>query len=276
MAAVIMALANQKGGVGKTATTVNLAGVYQRKGLRTLVVDLDPQCHSTELLLHDSPPASKSLAAIFEEAPEFNASIIKSTRLTGLSVAPSCYDLAAITMEVYGRFDALRRLSAFFRHADVDKNFDVVLIDCPPDLGIYTLNAISAARWIITPCQPEAPAITGFGFLATKIKTTQSFGVNVEHLGVIITMYDQRVSSQKEWVSNIMKTFDRRVLGQIHRAAQINDAVDKGKLLSEVDRRARPYREHVKVAHEIAIRTGIPWLEDPTEDAENDSETGES
>ncbi len=266
--AVVIAFANQKGGVGKTTTTVNLAGAFSRNGLRTLVIDMDPQCHATRFFIPESPPASLTIAAIFEPQPDFRAGIVSPTRIPNLAIIPSSYDLAAITLEVAGRFDALRRLPALLDNSSLRRDYDAILIDCPPDLGAYTLNAFSAAQWIVTPCQPEAPSVDGFRFLAEKIATVRAFGVPVQHLGVIISMYDQRIASQKEWAGHLRRMFDRNILGEIHRAAQIHDVADRKRLLVEVDRKSRPYREHVAVAKEIAKRAGLVWGGNDDDDGE--------
>ena len=161
--------------------------------------------------------------------------------------------------EVWQRFDANRRLQEFIKGNTQD--YDVVLIDCPPDIGIYTLNAFVASDYVCVTCQPERLALEGFAQLSEKVEMIQGFGLPIQFLGPITTMYDGRIISQREWFNQIITLFDDKHLGVIHRSASINETSDMGKLVMEVDRKGRLYTEHLAVGREIAKRTGLTFIE---------------
>lgn len=256
---VVISVANQKGGVGKTTTAVNVAGILAFKGNRTLVIDADPQCNATVFFLKDSVRPSKTILSIYEENKIKDPDIIQHTRVENLDIVPGGFPLASIVSEVWQRFDANRRLQEFIQNNAGE--YDVVIIDCPPDIGIYTLNAFVASDYVCVPCPPERLALEGFSQLHQKVETIQGFGFSLQFLGAITTMYDGRIISQREWYNQIITLFDDKHLGVIHRSASIHETSDMGKLVMEVDRKSRPYTEHLAVTREIARRTGLKLIE---------------
>lgn len=254
MPAVTFAVANQKGGVGKTTLLTNIAGVLAYKKHRVLVIDADPQCNAT--LFFTDPeeilPPSRTIAAIYGEKTENSADIILPTRFPTLNIVPGGFTLAGNVADIAQRFDAGRRLQGFLR--DKKDLYDFIFIDCPPDIGIYTLNAFVASDYVIVPIQPERLALEGFSQLSEKIEMIQSFGEQLRLFGVITTMLDERTSSQRDWYSQITATFSEIHLGIFHRATLIAEATDAGKLVVDVDRKGRPYQELVRICTEICRR----------------------
>ena len=251
----VIAFANQKGGVAKTTTCVNLAGIFASHGLKTLVVDSDPQCNATSFLLRDELPQSKTLAALYEQGICSDPELIHSTRIHNLSVIPGGFKLAGMISEVYSRLRNHERLHIFLEQ--FASSFDLVIVDCPPDIGIYTLNAFVASRYVVIPMIPERLSLEGYQQLQEKIKIVQSLGSQIEILGAIITLFQGGLSIHKEWKKQIEGGFQDRLLGVIHSAAEIKRYSEIKSLLSEGDKSSRAYREHLMTASKIAERIGV-------------------
>lgn len=257
MPAVTITVANQKGGVGKTTVLTNIAGVMAHKGHRVLVVDADPQCNATLFFTDPNEiiPPSKTIAAIYGEKTDVNAELIIPTRFKTLDLIPGGFTLAGNVADVAQRFDAGRRLQGYLR--EKKKGYDFIFIDCPPDIGIYTLNAFVASDYVIVPIQPERLALEGFGQLQEKIDMIQSFGEKIRLFGVITTMLDERTLSQRDWYTQIQTAFEDIHLGIFHRATLIAEATDAGKLVVDVDRKGRPYQELLRICQEICRRLDV-------------------
>lgn len=251
----VIAFANQKGGVAKTTTCVNLAGIFASRGLKTLVVDSDPQCNATSFLLRDELPQSKTLAALYEQGICSDPELIHSTRILNLSVIPGGFKLAGMISEVYSRLSNHERLHIYLQQYATD--FDVVFIDCPPDIGIYTLNAFVASRYVVIPMIPERLSLEGYQQLQEKIKIVQSLGTQLEILGAIITLFQGGLSIHKEWKKQIEAGFQDKLLGVIHSAAELKRYSEMKALLSEGEKSTRAYREHLMTASKIAERIGV-------------------
>lgn len=257
MPAVTITVANQKGGVGKTTIITNIAGVLAHKGHRILVVDADPQCNATLFFTdpNEAIPPSKTISAIYGEKTDVNADIIRPTRFKTLDLVPGGFTLAGNVADVAQRFDAGRRVQSFLKSRK--EAYDFIFIDCPPDIGIYTLNAFVASDYVIVPIQPERLALEGFSQLKDKIEMIQSFGEKIRLFGVVTTMLDERTLSQRDWYTQIISTFEDIHLGIFHRATLIAEATDAGKLVVDVDRKGRPYQELLRICQEICRRLGI-------------------
>jgi chromosome partitioning protein len=252
---IIIAFANQKGGVAKTTTCINLAGIFANKGLNTLIVDSDPQCNATSFLLRDEIPSSKTLAAIYEQKICDDPELIKHTRINKLSIIPGGFKLAGMVSEVYARLRNHERLSMYLdSHA---KNFSVILIDCPPDIGIYTLNAFIAATHVIVPMIPERLSLEGYKQLQEKVEIVQDMGLKVSILGAIMTLFQGNLAVHKEWKKQIEAGFGEHLLGIIHSAAEIKRTSEIKELLCEGERANRAYKEHLNTAQKIGSLVGI-------------------
>jgi chromosome partitioning protein len=250
----IVAFANQKGGVAKTTTCVNIAGIFASKGSKTLVVDSDPQCNATSFLLRDDVLPSKTLAALYDQKVCDDPELIKPTRLPNLHIIPGGFKLAGMVSEVYSRMRNHERLSMYLGTRAND--FDVIFIDCPPDIGIFTLNAFVAAQYVIVPMIPERLSLDGYKQLQEKVDIVRDMGLNVTILGAIITLFQGALAVHKEWQKQIVAGFGDRLLGVIHSAAEVKRTSELKTLLCEGDRANRAYKEHLNAAQEISARIG--------------------
>jgi chromosome partitioning protein len=250
-----IAFTNQKGGVAKTTTCVNIAGIFATKGLKTLVIDSDPQCNATSFLLRDILPSSVTLAALYEQKTYDNPELIRPTRLQNLSIIPGGFRLAGMVSEVYSLLRNHERLAMFCsKHA---ADFDVIFIDCPPDIGIFTLNALVASDYLIVPMIPERLSLEGYKQLQDKVELVRGMGLDVSIMGAIITIFQGSLAVHKEWKKQIESGFGDKLLGIIHSAADVKRVSEIKELLCEGDKACRAYREHLAAAHKIGSLMGL-------------------
>ena len=254
-----IAFANQKGGVAKTTTCVNVAGIFASKGIKILLVDSDPQCNATSFLLRDGfPKSEETLAALYEQRLCDAPGLIKETRLPNLSIIPGGFKLAGMVSEVYSRIKNHERLLTYLKKYAT--GFDVICIDCPPDIGIYTLNAFIASDYIIVPMIPERLSLEGYQQLQEKVEIVRDMGVNVEIMGAVITLFQGSLSIHKEWREQIAKGFGENLLGVIHSAAELKRLSEVKQLLTESIKSTRAYLEHLKLTQKIASIIGVELL----------------
>ncbi len=251
----IISFANQKGGVAKTTTCVNIAGIFASHGIKTLVVDCDPQCNATSFLFRDDLPQDKTLAAIYEQGLCNDPDLIRTTRIHNLFVISGGFKLAGMVSEVYARLRNHERLHMYLQQYAGD--FGLICLDCPPDIGIYTLNAFIASHYVVIPMIPERLSLEGYKQLQEKIKVVQGLGSGVDVLGVIITLFQGGLSVHKEWKRQIEAGFRDKLLGVIHSAADIKRFSEIKSLLVEGEKSTRAYREHLQTAIKIAEKIGV-------------------
>lgn len=206
---MIVAIANQKGGVGKTTTAINLAAAMALRGKRTLLIDLDPQANSTMTFLDMTTVTRSVYDAIAEPAVSFKDVILPST-LENLSVAPSRIALAKLEAKLVGELDAHFRLKD--KLEPVLSEFTHVVIDCPPALGLLTVNALVAATHLLIPIQSSYFALEGTDDLLETIeKVRQRPNPALRILGVVITMHDKRTALARDIRAQIQKVFGQKV-----------------------------------------------------------------
>ena len=209
----IISVANQKGGVGKTTTTVNLAaslGVLEKK---VLLIDADPQANATSSLGLNNDDFEINIYQVFEHIGDIKKSIIK-TNSPNLFIIPSHIDLVAVEIELVDKPN--REMMLKNALSKVSDEFDYILIDCPPSLGLITLNALSASNSIIIPIQCEYFALEGLGKLLNTIKSIQKIHNNLLEIeGMLLTMYDSRLRLSKQVVEEVKKHFYNMVFNTI-------------------------------------------------------------
>jgi len=207
----VIALMNQKGGVGKTTTTVNLAAALARAGRRTLVVDLDPQAHATLSLGIDPAALERSVYDVLLD-PGADVSACLVARSENLDVLPSQTDLAAAELELGSVADRQRRLeSALMRLGSVH---EFILIDCPPSLGLLTLNGLAAAREVIVPMQAHYLALQGVGkLLETVGLVSRAVNPRLRVTGVALCMHDTSSTHTREVVADLEGFFEQARAG---------------------------------------------------------------
>ncbi|MCX7855087.1 MAG: ParA family protein [Anaerolineae bacterium] len=225
---IIYAFANQKGGVGKTTTAVNLAAYLAHWGQRVLLVDMDPQANATVSLGVDRAALKATVYdALVREAPLDG--IITLTRWVRLDLAPSSAQLAGATVELIPMLARERRLEIAL--SGLDERYDYVLIDCPPSLGILTVNALVAARnGVIVPIQCEYLALEGLGQLMRTLDLVRrSLNPHLRLRGLVLTMFDSRTHLSQQVVSEVRRYFGDRVFRTvIPRNVRLSEAPSHG------------------------------------------------
>jgi chromosome partitioning protein len=245
----IYAFANQKGGVGKTTTAINLAACLAEAGERAVVVDLDPQANATSGL--GMRANGTSTYDLLDGASL--ADLAKPTRFANLFLVPSRPELAGAAVELSRREDGDRFLAEALKHVE---GFDFVLLDCPPSLGPLTVNALAAADRVIVPVQTEYYALEGLAQLVQSINLIKTrLNPRLTIGGVLLTMADARTKLSSDVEAEVRKHFGDLVFDAvIPRSVRVAEAPSHGLPLTHYDRRSRSAEAYWKVAMELVDR----------------------
>ena len=249
----IISVANQKGGVGKTTTTVNLAaslGVLEKK---VLLIDADPQANATSSLGLNNDDFEINTYQVFEHIGDIKKSIIK-TNSPNLFIIPSHIDLVAVEIELVDKPNREMMLKNALNK--ISDEFDYILIDCPPSLGLITLNALSASNSIIIPIQCEYFALEGLGKLLNTIKSIQKIHNNLLEIeGMLLTMYDSRLRLSKQVVEEVKKHFYNMVFNTIiSRNVRLGEAPSYGETIINYDASSKGANNYLKFAEELILK----------------------
>jgi chromosome partitioning protein len=232
----IIAVANQKGGVGKTTTSVNLGHALAEKGQRILIVDLDPQGNATSALGMQELEGENLYEALLGDGSIVDK--ILPTRIEGLFLVPANLDLAGVEVEIVRMGDHLTRLTKALSILRDDQTFDFILLDCPPSLGILMTNALAAADELLTPIQCEYFALEGLVKIVRVVEQVRGSGANdgLEIGGIIMTMFDSRTNLSAQVVADVRKHFDQKVYKMVvPRSVRLSEAPSFGKSILEYD-----------------------------------------
>lgn len=252
----IVAIANQKGGVGKTTTAINIAASMASRGYRVLLVDFDPQGNASSGVGYTRDRIELSIydALVGEVAME---DVVRPTEITTLFVVPATTDLVGAEIELIGAERRERFLAEGLK--TVAPGYDYVVIDCPPSLGLLTLNALVAANGVIVPMQAEYFALEGLSALVATIdKVKAAYNPELHIDGVLFTMYDGRLSVSNQVRDEVAKFFGDKVFGEsIPRNIRLSEAPSHGKPCLLYDLRCAGTKSYLAVADEYLDRTLI-------------------
>jgi len=229
---IVIALANQKGGVGKTTSTISIGAALALRGQRVVIVDADPQANATSALGHGGAEHDALYQALVDEAPLTPA--IEQTSTQGLWILPTSPALAGAEVElvsVMAREYRMRRAIEPLRAL-----FDFVLIDCPPSLGLLTVNALTAADEVIVPVQSEYLALEGLGSLSSTIELVRSnLNPSLQIRGVLLTMYDSRTNLSRQVEDEVRRHFANTFRTVIPRSIRLSEAPSHGEPIQRYD-----------------------------------------
>jgi len=260
----VIAVVNQKGGVGKTTTTINLATAMAAIGRRVLVIDLDPQGNaSTGLGIDRGSRACSSYEVLMGQAPLRQA--IVETKIPGLHMVPSTVNLVGAELELidaanraFRLKDAITALKELF--VDSDQAYDYFLIDCPPSLNLLTVNAMVAATSVLVPLQCEFFALEGLSELLRTIKRVhKNLNPNLDIEGIVLTMYDRRNNLSDQVAEDVRGFMGNKVYDTIiPRNVRISEAPSHGKPALLYDHRCAGSKAYMQLASEVLRRERTP------------------
>jgi len=251
----IIAVANQKGGVGKTTTAVNLSACIAALGRRVLLFDLDPQANATSGLGLEKTEGASAYRVLLGEGTLLEK--VRPTAFERLEIIPSEVDLCGVDIELARAENHLQQVVRSLQPVVQSQRFDVLFIDCPPSLGILTLNALVAADSVLVPLQCEYYALEGISMLNRVMAQLHDSGVNsrLELLGVVMTMFDGRTRLSQQVVSEVRQHFGDKVFETlIPRATRLAEAPSFGKPIIHYDKYNAGAAAYELLAQEVLAR----------------------
>ena len=246
----IVSIANQKGGVGKTTTSINLSTILAKKGKKVLMIDADPQGNASSGVGIDREDIELSTYDILINENELE-DIVKKTNIKNLDICPSNINLAGAEVELVSVMSREHRLK---EKLDIVKDdYDFIIIDCPPSLGLITLNAFTASDSVLIPVQCEYYALEGLGQLLNTISLVKKhLNKNIEIEGALLTMYDIRTNLSNQVVKEVKKYFNDKVYKTvIPRNVKLSEAPSYGMPISVYDPRSKGAKSYEKFVREF-------------------------
>lgn len=247
----VIAVLNQKGGVGKTTTTINLGAYLAKSGKSVLIVDFDPQGNATSGLgINKNELQTTIYDALFKKAGAEH--VVKETGVNNLYILPANPSLANAEVELVSEFQREQALKEVL----APLSYDIILIDCPPSLGLLTVNALTAAQHLLIPVQAEYYALEGLSQLLSTVQRVRA-GLNpqLDLLGVVVTMYDGRTSLSEQVYNELTKHFGDKVMKSIiPRNVRLAEAPSHGKPIADHDKWSKGARAYKALSKEILRR----------------------
>jgi chromosome partitioning protein len=248
----IVAIINQKGGTGKTTTTINLGAALAYQGYRTLIVDLDPQGHTTIGLGIDLDAMTTSMAEVLTVPRKSISEVALPTYILGLDVAPAHIHLARAAEQVYTRVFR----EAILAQALKDVDYDFVLIDCPPSLGVLTTNSLYACDFIIIPCQISRYSLDGLADLLTTVETVKNLSpedlFQEDFFRILLTMFDKRNRITNEYILEQLKPYrDKTFNTIIMKNEALNQAQIAQKAIFDYESKSSGAQDYWQLTHEF-------------------------
>jgi chromosome partitioning protein len=258
----IITIANQKGGVGKTTTAVNLAAALAKHGLHILVIDTDPQGNASTALNIDHRVGTPDVYSVLVEEQDFSEVVKPVAEIDNLFCAPATIDLAGAEIELVSlvarEYRLQRALNKYldFHKEKYNKALDYVFIDCPPSLGLLTLNALVAAKEVLIPIQTEYYALEGLGQLMNNVNLVKKqLNPELEVATIVLTMFDSRTNLSQQVAEEVRKHFgDIVITTEIPRAVRVSEAPSFQQTVITYDPGSPGAQAYVKVAKEFAQR----------------------
>ncbi len=248
----VVAIINQKGGTGKTTTTLNLGACLAYQGYRTLIIDLDPQGHSTIGLGVDPDTVTKSMADLMTVPRLSITQVAVPTYILGLEVAPATIHLARAAEQVYTRVFREAILAQSLKEAD----YDFVLIDCPPSLGVLTTNSLYACDFLIIPCQISRYSLDGLADLLTTVETVKNLALEElfeeDLFRILLTMFDRRNRVTNEYILEQLAPYrDKTFKAVINKNEALNQAQIAQKAIFDFEPRCSGAQDHWNLTREF-------------------------
>ena len=255
MSATVFTIANQKGGVGKTTTAINLAAGLAERKIPTLLVDLDPQANATSGLGFEKTPGGSVYGPLHGEG-ELVEKIIE-TRTKGLHLIPSEVDMAALEIELGQQENYLLKLTQLLSPLRDQGKYKAIILDCPPALGLISMNALAAANHLLIALQCEYLALEGLGQILKVVEQLRDAGINpnLDVGGIIMTMFDVRTNLSRQVVNEVRTHFPEKLIDAvIPRSIRLGEAPSYGQTIYEYDPHSASAAAYRQLSKEIAKR----------------------